>query len=226
MLKTLLARFGLTRASLRERFFKRLARDWFLTPYLASDDRKMIVGTGDPVRSGAFFLALQQLEAQKIDGAIAECGVYRGSLSRFLHALAPGRHLFLFDTFQGFDPRDSHTAGDERFRDTSAEKVMQTIGDARNVFIRKGFFPETAQGLEAETFALVVVDFDKYEPIRAAIEFFYPRLTAGAYMFVHDYSNPESDWAASRALNEFLSGKPEKVITIPDAWGTAVIRKM
>jgi O-methyltransferase len=226
MLKTLLARFGLTRASLRERFFKRLARDWFLTPYLAPDDRKMIVGTGDPVRSGAFFLALQQLETQKIDGAFAECGVYKGSLSRFLHALAPERRLFLFDTFQGFDRRDSRTEGDERFRDTSAEKVMQTIGDARNIFIRKGFFPVTAQGLEAETFALVVVDFDKYEPIRAAIEFFYPRLAPGGYMFVHDYNNPESDWASSRALNEFLSGKPEKVITIPDAWGSALFRKL
>ena len=35
-----------------------------------------------------------------------------------------------------------------------------------------------------------------------------------------------SDWACSRALNEFLSGKPEKPILIPDAWGTALLRKI
>lgn len=225
-LKTLIDSLGLTRASLRERFLKRLAGDWFLTPYLRPDARRLIVRTGDPVRSGALYLAIEQILSQQMAGAFAECGVYKGELSRFIHGLAPGKRFYLFDTFQGFDVRDSHTSGDGRFGDTSVQGVLRTVGGSANIVIREGFFPETAKGLEGETFCLVVVDFDKYEPTRAALEFFYPRLTGGGYLFVHDYNSPESDWACSRALNEFLADKIEKVITIPDAWGTAMFRKL
>jgi O-methyltransferase len=224
--KTLINSFGLSRALLRERFLKRLVSDWFLTPYLRPDARGLIVRTGDPVRSGALYLAIEEILKQQLAGAFAECGVYRGELSRFIHGLAPAKRFYLFDTFQGFDIRDSHTSGDGRFDDTSVQGVLRTIGETENIIIREGFFPETAQGLEAETFSLVVVDFDKYEPTIAALEFFYPRLSGGGYLFVHDYNSPESDWACSRALNEFLKDKIEKIITIPDAWGTAMFRKL
>lgn len=97
--------------------------------------------------------------------------------------------------------------------------------DADNVFIRKGFFPSTAAGLERDSFCFVMVDFDKYESTRAALDFFYPRMEQGGFVFVHDYSSPESNWACSRALDEFLADKAEKPILIPDGWGTAVFRK-
>ena len=71
-----------------------------------------------------------------------------------------------------------------------------------------------------------MLDFDKYDPTMAALEFFYPRMNNGGYIFIHDYNSPESQWACSRAVNEFLSGKPEKPIGISDAAGTALFRKV
>jgi O-methyltransferase len=186
----------------------------------------MLIGTGDPVRYTTLFLSFEQISKEGISGSLAECGVYKGTLSKFIHKVFPNRRLFLFDTFQGFDLRDSETRDDERFRDTSEESVMRYVGNAHNVIIRKGYFPGTAFGLEEERFAFVMIDFDKYEPTLAALKIFYPLVNPGGFIFVHDYSSPESDRACSRALDEFLSDKPEKPILIPDAWGTALLRKL
>jgi len=106
------------------------------------------------------------------------------------------------------------------------EDVLSNIGDTANIVVRRGYFPETAIGLENEEFSFVMVDFDKYEPTLAALEFFYPRVHKGGFIFVHDYNSPESNWGCSRALNLFLSDKPEKPVAIPDSWGTALLRKI
>jgi O-methyltransferase len=71
-----------------------------------------------------------------------------------------------------------------------------------------------------------MVDFNKYESTRAALDFFYPRMEHGGFVFVHDYNSPESNWACARALDEFLADKSEKPVPIPDGWGTAVFRKI
>jgi len=66
--------------------------------------------------------------------------VYQGYASRFIHRLAPQRHYYLFDTFSGFDTSDLEkgVGADLRFRDTSLEAVLRTIGDTRNIEPRKG----------------------------------------------------------------------------------------
>lgn len=221
-----LKQHGFQRNALYQAFFQFIAAKWFLAPYFSSQQRRAIVRTGDPVRYGAVSLNIEQIVKQHIPGSLAECGVYTGAMSKFLHERMPDRKLFLFDTFQGFDPRDSNTRNDHRFKDTSVESVLQYIGDRQNIIVRKGFFPETTSGLESERFAFVMIDFDKYEPTRAALDFFYPKMSTGGFVVVHDYSSPESEWACSRALDEFLDDKPEKAILLPDAWGTALFRKI
>ena len=205
---------------------KSIASAWFLTPYLTQEQRQPIVLSGDPVRYGTIRLAFEQIARDNITGAIAECGVFKGQLSTFLHQTAPDRSLYLFDTFEGFDSRDSDTAGDSRFRDTSEESVLRRIGDTRNVIVRKGYFPESAAGMDKERFAFIMIDFDKYDPTCSALQFFYPLVNKGGFVFVHDYTSPESNWACSRALNEFLKDKPEQPMLIPDAWGSAFFRKI
>jgi O-methyltransferase len=68
---------------------------------------------------------------QAVPGDMAELGVYRGDFVWQLNVLFPDRRLYLFDTFQGFDPRDvrQKPAGggcDRRqdFSDTSVEAVL------------------------------------------------------------------------------------------------------
>ncbi len=200
--------------------------DWMMTPYLTDEQRRIFFGSGDPIRYGTIYLSLEHIAKAGLPGSLAECGVYRGALSKFIHDALPDRRLYLFDTFEGFDQRDSDTRDDERFRDTSVEYVLQFIGTTENIVIRKGYFPETTNGLENERFIFVMLDFDKYEPTLAALRFFYERTNAGGFVFVHDYNSPESNWASSRAVNEFLADKPEKLVFIPDAWGTALFRKL
>ena len=180
----------------------------------------------DNNRYVALALALQRIEQEQIPGAFAEIGVYRGETSAFLHAQSPARKLYLFDTFQGFDPRDLDGRQDPRFRDTSQEQVAAFIGNTTNIIFRKGYFPDTARGLEAETFAFVMLDVDLYLPALAVFDFFYPRLVRGGYFFMHDYNSPESDYAIKRACTEFMRDKPELVLDLPDLFGSAVFRKI
>lgn len=213
-------------ASVRWLRMRRIASAWLIIPYFTQQQREMLVRTGDPIRYGALLLALEQVSKDAIPGSLAECGVYKGAVSKFLHEMLPDRKLFLFDTFQGFDKRDTKNNDDERFQDTSVEGVLRYIGNDENIIIRKGYFPDSANLLEEKEFAFVLVDFDKYQPTLAALRLFYPLVSTGGFVVVHDYSNPESEWACSQALNEFLSDKSEKPILIPDAWGTALFRKV
>ena len=180
----------------------------------------------DDVRYSMLALAIQRLEHDQIPGAFAEVGVYRGVTSSFIHRQAPSRHLYLFDTFEGFRSEDLEVSRDERFKDTSQDLVAKVLGDIKNIEFRKGYFPETAVGLEAESFALVMLDVDLFKPALEIFRFFYPRMVRGGYFFLHDYNSPESDHGISRAAQDFLADKPELLVEISDYHGSAVFRKL
>ena len=132
-IKEWLSQKGITRASLRWLHVKQIASDWFLKLYLTQEQRKMLIGTGDPIRYGTLLLSLEQISKDGIPGSLAECGVYKGMLSKFTDKMLPDPRLFLFDTFKGFDQRDSNTYNDERFTDTSEQSVLHYIGNVDNV---------------------------------------------------------------------------------------------
>jgi O-methyltransferase len=180
----------------------------------------------DDIRYATLALAIQRLENDQIPGAFAEIGVYRGVTSSFIHHQAPERQFYLFDTFDGFPSRDLETAVDQRFKATSQEEVAHLIGDAHNLQFRKGYFPDTAIGLEAESFALVMLDVDLYLPALEVFRFFYPRMVRGGYFFMHDFNSPESNHGISRAAHNFMVDKPELLIEIPDFHGSALFRKL
>ena len=197
-------------------------------PTYAREVAKLVRDSGDPARYASLALACTTLEQEGIAGEFAEVGVYRGATSRFLAACAPGRTLHLFDTFEGFARRDREleNASDTRFQATSEATVRRALGAATNAVIHPGYFPATTKGLDEKTFAFVLLDLDVYAPTLAGLEFFYPRLARGGYCFVHDYNSPESNRACRRALTEFLAARPERVIELPDTWGSAVFRKV
>lgn len=185
-----------------------------------------IATSDDYFRYATLGLALHRVLEENIPGEVAEVGVWRGETSAFLHRLAPQRRLYLFDTFAGFPAEDLPAgAKDGRFRDTSVEAVRRRVGPSPNVILRPGYVPEVLEGVSAEQFAFVLLDLDLFDPTSASLEFFYPRLEPGAYLVVHDYNNPESDWACKRAFDAFLSDKPERLIELGDMWGSAMIRR-
>src|SRR5947209_6112520 len=54
----------------------------------------------DTVRRDMIILLLRDLVARKVEGDLAELGVYRGSSARLIHHYLPERKLYLFDTFK------------------------------------------------------------------------------------------------------------------------------
>jgi predicted O-methyltransferase YrrM len=167
---------------------------------------------------------------ENVKGDIAELGVYRGNSAAILAKLANqyGRKLFLFDTFTGFDERDyagkNDTTNDCDFTDTSVDNVRRLLTPYDAIFV-KGFFPESlSQTTLSETFAIIHIDCDLAEPMRAGLETFYPLLAPGGIMILHDYG---SGWwkALTKTVDEFFRYKPEKPILMPDKSGTVIIRK-
>lgn len=199
---------------------------WY--PTYSAEIHDSIVPLADYNRYATFGLAIHRLTNEKIAGSFAEVGVYRGHMSSFIHRLAPDRTYYLFDTFQGFPKSDLEpgVTEDNRFQDTSIDTVLRAIGDTQNIVIRQGYVPDTLQGLETERFAFVLLDLDLYNPTVASLEFFYPRLSSGGYLAVHDYNNPESNWACKRAVDAFMQDKPEHILELADRFGTVMIRKV
>jgi hypothetical protein len=183
---------------------------------------------GDQVRLNFLSLTCDQLIKEGVRGSIAELGVYKGNTASLLVHLARffDTTAYLLDTYEGFPNEDmvGESKQSQDFSDTSLESVRSLVGD-KNVSFIKGRFPETGNAIpDAERFCLVHLDCDLYAPFSAALHYFYPRLLPGGFLIMHDYSSLH--WpGVERAVDEFFSDKPERLILIPDKCGTAVVRK-
>ncbi len=145
-----------------------------------------------------------------VSGAMAELGVYKGGTAKLMADVVPDKPLYLFDTFGGMPQVkaiDIHKAGD--FADTSVEEVSGLLGTRTNAIFRKGFFPETAKGLEDERFSFVHIDGDLYQSTLDSLVFFYPRMPKGGVMILDDYEWPDCP-GVKQAMDEFLADKPER----------------
>lgn len=172
---------------------------------------------------------VSSLIEQDIPGAFGELGVYKGNTAKLFHTLAPNRNLYLFDTFSGFDAAAPmpHEVPDDysRFDDTSIDYVKNFIGPSDKVHYCQGKFPETIDLVpEGTQFAFVHLDCDLYQPMKDGLEYFYPRLSPGALLVIHDYSS--GCWPGiTKAVDEFFEDKVESLIRIPDKSGTVVMSK-
>ena len=181
----------------------------------------------DKYRFFNFWFLVERVK--EIPGDFAELGVYKGDSAHILHLMDPSRNFHLFDTFEGFTEKDlsieegeAATYTKHNFADTSLERVKERLG-SRQFIYHKGYFPETAKEADRGKFALVNMDADLYNPTKAGLEFFYPRLTPGGVIIVHDY-NP--DWPGiMKAVDEFATTIPEPFVPLPDQDSTVMIFK-
>ena len=140
----------------------------------------------------------------------------------------------MFDTFESFDRQEfcndpSSAVSDEKFyemfKDTSIEKVLGIMPYRERCVIRKGFFPETAAGLEDETFAFVSIDVDLESPIYNSLEFFYPRLQKGGILFIHDYTCHSLSGVRKAVSRYEKENGPLLKVPIADNGGTLIVLK-
>ena len=186
---------------------------------------------GDIPRLWSLILNIKQIIDEGIEGDFAELGVWRGNTAAVLayYAHASGRRIFLFDTYEGFKKKDLVGVDANKkseFADTSLEMVKEVVGiDSRQCHYIKGHFPGTIlDEHQRSTYAVVSLDCDLYEPMKAGLEFFYPRLSQGGVLFLHDYSSLHWD-GAKKAIDELCRKTGEFVILLPDKSGSAFLRK-
>ncbi len=184
----------------------------------------------DKNRFYSLWFQLKRIDEEKIPGNMAELGVYKGHTAKLIHHMSPERKLYLFDSFEGFPKQVIREDCDGKVRpqtvkfdNTSKEEVVKYINGNNNVEVREGVFPGTANGLEDEEFAFVHLDADLYQSTLDGLGFFYPRLSPGGCIIVHDYNH---NWeGVKKAVDEFSRGVPEYFAAMPDMYGSVVLIK-
>jgi macrocin-O-methyltransferase TylF-like protien len=148
--------------------------------------------------------------ASHLDGDFVECGVSYGFLSsavmEYLDWDRLGKTFYLLDTFAGLDPRfvteDERKAGaleksDEHMRNgmyvDSVDGVRANFAQWRNQRIIVGAVPETLDQVDAQAVAYLHIDMNCAPPEVAALRYFWPRLSPGAFVLLDDYANRGRD---------------------------------
>ena len=193
--------------------------------------RPALMEVFDP-RSGILRLLAEQIIESCVPGDTAEVGVYRGDFAALINEAFPTRPLHLFDTFTGFSAKDvlveqqyslSHArAGD--FSSTDPEIVTLKMPYPENIVLHKGYFPDTFLPCENTTFAFVSLDVDLYVPTKAALELFWPYMSRGGCLMVHDYNSMQYT-GAKKAVREFCEKTNIFPVPICDLHGSVVLMK-
>ena len=152
----------------------------------------------------------------QLDGSIAEVGTYKGGSAKILCELKDQKKIHLFDTFEGLpQPSNKELVKAGWLSDTSLKSVKNYLSEYNNVFLYKGYFPETARNLTSEKFCLVHLDTDLYQSTLDSLEFFWPKMVKGGRIISHDYNAIEIG-GVKQAFKEFFKTSPEILIEIAD----------
>ena len=145
----------------------------------------------------------RRLDDLGIEGAAADLGTGRGDIAWQMNAMMPERKLYLFDTFSGYDKRDTDREHELDLSDAAPgdcgltqdekahfrERLLGRMPYENMVEIREGWFPETAFSLDDEHYALVHIDTGLYAPTYSGIQYFFPRMSKGGIILVSGYRN-------------------------------------
>ncbi|MCP3778082.1 TylF/MycF family methyltransferase [Paenibacillus sp. MZ03-122A] len=166
-----------------------------------------------------------------VKGSVAELGVFKGEFSKYINWVFPDRQLYLFDTFSGFDQKDidNENKGDfsnsvaGEFCNSDVDLVLNKMMYKENCIVKKGYFPESASNVN-ETFAFVSLDVDLYQPILEGLKFFYPKMSDGGYIIIHDYNSTRFH-GVKQAVREYCREHGVKYTPISDLCGSVAIMK-
>lgn len=148
-----------------------------------------------------------------LEGDLAECGanVGRGSYLMLASNRHNSKHLYAFDSFEGLsEPVEADRPQDQQAKAWAAHEF--SVGEdvaRRNLSafegrftLLKGWIPERFAEVAGKQFSLVHIDVDLYEPTRASVEFFWPRLNVGGLIVCDDYGSRRCP-GARKAMDDF-----------------------
>lgn len=190
----------------------------------------------DYFRFRTFEFASREIVKNGVPGAVAELGVFRGTFASLINQSFPDRKLYLFDTFEGFAEAEAKKEielgrCDEGFiashQETSVQQVLNNMPHPEQCVVCKGLFPGcVTQDACAETYSFVSLDVDFEESTYQGLSFFYPRLSEGGMIFLHDYTTYYLE-GVRQAVQRFQTDWNLRLKKVPlaDRAGTLVIVK-
>lgn len=171
---------------------------------------------------------------KNVDGDIAECGVFRGSsitsIAYYVKSNNISKQVYGFDSFEGFSQEELkkensiHNSDEisreaQLFQNNSINLVnekLKLVNVSNHVILVKGFFIETLPMYSSHKFSFVHLDCDLYEPYRHCLEFFYFRISSGGIILFDEYNDAVYK-DCNKAVDEFLSDKPEELLMIENS---------
>ena len=205
---------------------------------IAELDGNYFLFASDYFRIGTMQRCAEEILNRNIEGDIAELGVFQGEFAQYINRQFPNRMFHLFDTFEGFIESEVKSDNQENlidekvfassmdfFKRTRLELVMSKMKYPEQIQIHKGYFPDTIPK-EEKKFALVSIDPDLYKPALAGLKYFYPRLSEGGYIILHDYHGMAFSNSIHKAVADFEKeiGHVAKV-PLGDMGGALIITK-
>jgi O-methyltransferase len=160
-----------------------------------------------------------------VEGDTAEVGVYRGASSWLICAAnaesKKTRIHHMFDSFEGLSEPGSHD-GDHWYKGALAcpeDEVRRNLEEFLSTTrLYRGWVPERFQEVAERRFAFVHIDVDLYQPTWDSMEFFYARMNRGGVIVCDDYGFTSCP-GATKACDEFLADKAEKMVSLPCGGG-------
>ena len=175
----------------------------------------------------AIYDSVRYLAANHIDGALVECGVWRGGSAMMMalstmHFDQSVRSLHCYDTFVGMSEPSIH---DVRYDGTEASLIWEpnpsgsgsnwhaaARSEVQANILSTGFpfdllslipgpVEETLTQNSPDLISLLRLDTDWYESTRVELEILYPKLVSGGVLIIDDYAW----WRGSRqAVDEYF----------------------
>lgn len=176
-----------------------------------------------------FCWAFQQ--AMNVDGDVVECGTNRGmSVAAALEYVnwngQKAKSLYLFDTFSGL-VKSQVTSEDKAALSNTYKECYE---DNRNYFSKyanvnlvKGVVPDSLSTVNIGRVSFLHIDMNCVEPEKAALEYFWPRMTPSGIILLDDYG-----WRGfenqKRMHDEFAKRVNHEVLPLPTGQGLIVCR--
>jgi len=189
-----------------------------------------------PERVNTLIDAVHYIEKNKIDGAMVECGVWKGGSSmamaltlKSLHAT--NRDLYLYDTFAGMSsPSDLDVSyngekANEMFSKTrisedSSDWCRSTLEEVKENMFRTGYQKERMHFIKGkvedtipknipEEIALLRLDTDWYESTKHELKYLFPLLKPHGVLIIDDYGHWEG---ARNAVDEYISNNNIRIL--------------
>jgi hypothetical protein len=177
------------------------------------------------INAGRHWMVYQLLRlTENVPGDTAECGVYLGASSylicSFVARSSSAKMHHMFDSFEGLSAPSQLDGTHWHENDLQIEfgETAKRLSRFNNTYYYKGWIPDRFAEIADRQFSFLHIDVDLFEPTRDSIAFFYPRMNAGAVILCDDYGQSTCP-GATKAMDEYLQDKPEKMIMLSDGGG-------